>query len=75
MRRWAWVAFMTWALVGLVHQLLRYFFYDHPDSVAMALDAFAVLVLTPLDVQIAFGVRPSRNVALDSPSTHPSELV
>jgi hypothetical protein len=75
MRRWAWVAFMTWALVGLVHQLLRYFFYDHPDSVAMALDAFAVLVLTPLDVQIAFGVRPSRNVALDSPSTHPGELV
>jgi hypothetical protein len=41
----------------------------------MALDAFAVLVLTPLDVQIAFGVRPSRNVALDSPSTHPGELV
>jgi hypothetical protein len=75
MRRWAWVAFMTWALVGLVHQLLRYFFYDHPDSVAMALDAFAVLVLTPLDVQIAFGVRPSRSVALEPSPTHPGELV
>jgi hypothetical protein len=75
MRRWAWVAFMTWALVGLVHQLLRYFFYDHPDSVAMALDAFAVLVLTPLDVQIAFGVRPPRNVALEPASTRNSELV
>src|SRR6476620_6152346 len=58
MRHWAWVAFMTWALVGLVHQLLRYFFYDNPDYLAMALDTAAVLVLTPLDVQIAFGVRP-----------------
>lgn len=75
MRRWAWVAFMTWALVGLVHQLLRHFFYDHPDYVAMALDAFAVLVLTPLDVQIAFGVRPSRNVPLESTARHPGELV
>jgi hypothetical protein len=73
MRRWAWVAFMTWALVGLVHQLLRHFFYDHPDYVAMALDAFAVLLLTPLDVQIAFGVRPSRNVALESASTDPGD--
>ena len=75
MRRWAWVAFMTWALVGLVHQLLRHFFYDHPDYVAMALDAFAVLVLTPLDVQIAFGVRPPRNVALESAGTDPVERV
>jgi hypothetical protein len=74
MRRWAWIAFMAWALVGLVHQLLRHFFYDNPDYVAMALDAFAVLVLTPLDVQIAFGVRPPRNVALEPASTHPSEL-
>ena len=62
MRRWAWVAFMAWALLGLVHQLLRHFFYDSADYLAMALDAVAVLVLTPLDVQIAFGVRPPRNV-------------
>ena len=75
MRRWAWIAFMTWALVGLVHQLLRHFFYDNPDYVAMALDAFAVLVLTPLDVQIAFGVRPPRNVPLEPTARHPSELV
>jgi hypothetical protein len=75
MRRWAWAAFMTWALLGLVHQLLRHFFYDNPDYVAMALDAFAVLVLTPIDVQIAFGVRPPRNVALEPVSRHPSELV
>jgi hypothetical protein len=75
MRRWAWVAFMTWALVGLVHQLLRHFFYDDPDYVAMALDVVAVLVLTPLDIQIAFGVRPPRNVALKPASRHTSELV
>ena len=65
MRRWAWVAFMTWALVGLVHQLVRHFFYDNVDYLAMALDAAAVLVLTPLDIQIAFGVRPPRSVVLD----------
>ena len=75
MRRWAWVAFMTWALLGLVHQLLRHFFYEDPDYVAMALDALAVLVLTPLDVQIAFGVRPPRNVTLEPASRHTSELV
>ena len=74
MRRWAWVAFMTWALVGLVHQLLRHFFYDHPDYLAMALDTAAVLVLTPLDVQIAFGVRPPRHVALERTSRNPGEL-
>jgi hypothetical protein len=74
MRRWAWVAFMTWALVGLVHQLLRHFFYDHPDYLAMALDTVAVLFLTPLDVQIAFGVRPPRNVALERASRNPGGL-
>ena len=62
MRRWAWAAFMTWAVVGLTHQLLRHFFYDHPNYLAMAFDTVAVLALTPLDVQIAFGVRPPRNV-------------
>ena len=72
MRRWSWVAFMSWALIGLVHQLLRRFFYDDPDYVAMALDAVVVLVLTPLDVQIAFRVRPPRNVALET--SHPVEL-
>jgi hypothetical protein len=74
MRRWAWVAFMTWALVGLVHQLLRHFFYDHPDYLAMALDTVAVLFLTPLDVQIAFGVRSPRHVALERASRNPGEL-
>jgi len=40
----------------------------------MALDTVAVLFLTPLDVQIAFRIRPSRNVALDPASRNPSEL-
>jgi hypothetical protein len=65
-RRWSWVALMSWALVGLVHQLLRRFFYDNPDYVSMALDTVVVFVLTPLDVQVAFGARPPRNVALKS---------
>ena len=74
MRRWAWVGFMTLALVGLVHQLLRHFFYDNPNYLAMALDTVAVLALTPLDVQIAFGVRPSRNVVLEPAARNPGGL-
>jgi hypothetical protein len=74
MRRWAWVAFMTWSLVGLIHQLLRHFFYDNPDYLAMALDTVAVLFLTPLDVQIAFGVRPTRHVALEPASRNPGRV-
>ena len=72
MRRWSWVALMSWALVGLVHQLLRHFFYDNPDYLTMALNTLVVFVLTPLDVQIAFGARPPRNVALET--RHPVEL-
>jgi hypothetical protein len=62
MRRWAWATFMTWAVIGLTHQLLRHFFYDDPNYLAMALDTVVVLALTPLDVQVAFGVRRSRNL-------------
>jgi hypothetical protein len=65
MTRWAWAAFMTWAVIGLMHQLLRHFFYTDPDYLAMALDTAAVLALTPLDVQAAFGVRPLRDAVLD----------
>jgi hypothetical protein len=64
MKRWAWAAFMTWAVVGLTDELLRHFFYGNPTHLAMALQTVTVLVLTPLDVQIAFGVRPPRNVIL-----------
>jgi hypothetical protein len=71
MRRWAWAAFMTWAVVGLTQQLLRHFFYGNPNYLAMALDTVAVLALTPLDVQIAFGVRPQRSVTLDRALRNP----
>jgi hypothetical protein len=65
MAPWAWAAFMTWSVVGLTHQLLRHFFYGDTSYPAMAVDALVVLVLTPLDVQIAFGVRRRPTLALD----------
>jgi hypothetical protein len=71
MRRWAWAAFMTWAVVGLTHQLLRHFFYDDPNYLAMALDTVAVLALTPLDVQVAFGVHRPRNLVLERATRNP----
>ena len=64
MRRWAWAALMTWAAIGLAHELLRHFFYSDANDPVMALDVIVVFALTPLDVQIAFGVRPHRNVFL-----------
>lgn len=74
-KRWAWVAFMTWAVVGLTTQLLRHFFFDDANYVGMALDVVAVLALTPLDTQVAFGVRPPRNVQLDRASRNPLDVV
>jgi len=70
MRRWAWAAFMTLAVIGMTHQLLRNFFYDHPNYLSLAFTTFAVFALTPLDVQIAFAVRPPRNVILE-PTRNP----
>ena len=57
MRRWAWAAFMTWGVVGLTNELLRHFFYEDVNYVAMALETLAVLTLTSLEVQVAFGIR------------------
>jgi hypothetical protein len=71
MRRWAWQAYMTWAVVGLTVQILRHFFYDGANYVAMAVNTFAVFALTPRDVQIAFGVRPPDNVDLAAPTRNP----
>ena len=65
MARWSWAAFMTWAVVGLTHQLLRHFFYTDANYVVMAVDAVTVIALTPLDIQIAFGVRPPPKLVLD----------
>jgi len=69
LRHWAWAALMTWAVVGLMNQLLRVFFYDHPDYLAMALDVIAVFVLTPLEIQVAFGVRGTAHVESAPDST------
>ena len=33
MARWSWAAFMTWAVIGLTHQLLRHFFYTDANYV------------------------------------------
>jgi len=71
MGRWAWAAFMTWAVIGLTHQLLRHFFYGDPNHVVMALDAVVVFALTPLDVQVAFGVRSPRNLVLENATRNP----
>jgi hypothetical protein len=68
---WGWTGLMTWAVVSLAHQILRYFFFDDPNYVDMAVSAFAVLALSPLDVQIAFGLRHTENVQLGRPTRNP----
>lgn len=68
---WAWAAFMTWAVIGLTHQVLRYLFLGDPNYADMAINAFAVLALSPLEVQIAFGLRHTQNVELTRPTRNP----
>jgi hypothetical protein len=71
LRPWAWAVFMTWAVIGLTHQILRYLFFGDPTYADMAINTFAVLALSPLDVQIAFGLRHTENVELARPSRNP----
>jgi hypothetical protein len=68
---WAWAVFMTWAVIGLTHQILRYFFFGQPNFADMAINTFAVLALSPLDVQIAFGLRHTDHVELGRPTRNP----
>lgn len=68
---WGWTVLMTWAVIALTHQILRYLFFDDPDYVDMAVSGFAVLALSPLDVQIAFGLRHTEHVALRRPTRNP----
>ncbi len=68
---WGWTALMTWAVVSLTHQVLRYLFFDDPNYVDMAVSTFAVLALSPLDVQVAFGLRHTENVQLGRPTRNP----
>ena len=71
LRPWAWATFMSWAVIGLTHQILRYLFFEDPNYVDMAINTFAVLALSPLEVQIAFGVRHTENVQLSRPTRNP----
>lgn len=71
LRSWAWAAFMTWAVIGLTHQILRYLFLGDPSYVDMAINTFAVLAMSPLEVQIAFGLRHTQNVHLARPTRNP----
>jgi hypothetical protein len=70
-RSWAWVAFMTWAVIGLTDGILRMFFFGDPDYLSMAAFTVVVFLITPYDVQVAFGVRLPRNVSLASPTRNP----
>jgi len=71
LRPWAWAAFMTWAVIGLTHQILRYLFFGDANYADMAINTLAVLALSPLDVQIAFGLRHTENVQLGRPTRNP----
>jgi hypothetical protein len=71
LRPWAWAAFMSWAVIGLAHQVLRYLFFEDTNYVDMAINTFAVLALSPLEVQVAFGLRHTRNVQLARPTRNP----
>jgi hypothetical protein len=75
MKPWAWKLFMTIAVVGLTIQILRHFAFGDPRYARMALNAFIVFALTPRDVQVAFGIRPKRNVDLTQPTRNPLDSV
>jgi hypothetical protein len=71
MRPWGWATFMTWNVIALTHQVLRYLFFDDPNYADMAINTFVVLALSPLEVQIAFGLRHTENVQLARPTRNP----
>ena len=73
--RWAWVLFMSWAVFGLTLGLLRFFFFDDPVYWRLALGTVAVFLLTPLDVQIAFGVRAPPHVPTRNSTRNPVDSV
>ena len=66
---WAWAAIMTWAAIGLTDELLRHFFYPDANYAVMAIDAAVVFILTPRDMQVAFGVRTPPTPVLEPDRT------
>ena len=71
MRPWGWAVFMSWAVIGLTHQILRYAFLGDPNYADMAINTFVVLALSPLEVQIAFRLRHTEHLELARPSRNP----
>jgi hypothetical protein len=71
MRPWGWAVFMSWAVIGLTHQILRYAFFGDPNYADMAINTFVVLALSPLEVQIAFRLRHTEHLELARPSRNP----
>lgn len=65
MTTWAWAAIMTWAAIGLTDELLRHFFFRNVNYALMAIDALVVFLLTPREMQVAFGVRTPRAPVLE----------
>jgi hypothetical protein len=53
LKRWAWVATMTWAGINMAQALWAYWVSD-PQYPAMALSVVIVLYLNQRDVQLAF---------------------
>ena len=68
---WAWAVFMSWAVIGLTHQILRYAFFGDPNYADMAINTLAVLALSPLEVQVAFGLTHTRNAQLARRTRNP----
>jgi lysylphosphatidylglycerol synthetase-like protein (DUF2156 family) len=56
MRRWAWVALMTWTGITLALNLMRYL-YGSPDYFSMFLAVVLVLAMNQADVQQVFGIQ------------------
>ncbi len=71
MRPWGWAVFMTWAVIGLTHQILRYLFFGEPNYADMAINTFVVLALSPLEVQIAFRLRHTVDLELARSTRNP----
>lgn len=71
MRPWGWAMFMSWAVVGLTNQILRYGFFGDVNFADMAINTFVVLALSPLDVQIGFGLRHTHNLQLARATRNP----
>lgn len=74
-QRWAWVLFMTVAVWVLTINLLRDFFFEDARYVPLAVGTLAVFLLTPRDVQVAFGVREPPTIRLDAPGRNPLDRV